>query len=154
MAGVMNNTARQFNLRGVGKNGHRVTVRIAPGFNAVNDEHWKAFVDGRIINPYVKQLKDKGQLEFGTKMDDMEMDIDPDTKSKSKSVPLATLKADLKRVQEEAKLNLATSQKANSEAETAKANEREALARAEKAELELATLKQANKKVPESKDKK
>jgi len=87
MAGVMNKTARQFNLKTLGKNGNRVVVRIAPGFNAVDDEHWKAFSDGKKVDPYVASLQKTGQLEFGTSMDDEELESDPDTKSKSKSTP-------------------------------------------------------------------
>lgn len=89
MAGIMNNTARQFNLKCMGKNGHRVTVRVAPGFNVVDDEHWKHFVDKKRkhIDPYVKTLADAKDLEFGTKWDDMELERDPDTKAKSKSAP-------------------------------------------------------------------
>ena len=87
MGGIINRTARQFNLKAVGKNGNRVTVRMAPGFNSVNDEHWKAFVDGKTIDPYVGSLVKAGHLEIGDKVDDMELDKDPDTKSKSKSNP-------------------------------------------------------------------
>ena len=107
MAGVLNRTARQFNLKTVGKNGNRITIRIAPGFNAVNDDHWKAFVDGKKVDTYVKSLKLKGELDFGTDMDDLEMESDPDTKSKSKSVPITTLKADLKKAEEQGKLDAA-----------------------------------------------
>ena len=38
MAGILNNTARQFNLKCIGANGNRVTVRVAPGFNVVEVE--------------------------------------------------------------------------------------------------------------------
>lgn len=86
MAGVMNNTARQFNLKTVA-NGRRVVVRIAPGFNSVDDEHWKAFTKPK-VDPYIAGLKAKGSIDFGTKVDDLEMEKDPDTKSKSKSEPL------------------------------------------------------------------
>lgn len=89
MAGVMNNTARQFNLKTIGANGNRVLVRLAPGFNSVNDDHWKSFVPGgsKKNNPYVQKLKDSGQIDFGAAQDDKEMEVDPDTKSKSKSEP-------------------------------------------------------------------
>ena len=83
MAGIMNNTARQYNLKCVGKNKHRVTVRIAPGFNVVNDEHWAHFKG----DAYVAELKDKGFISFGKRQDDMELDMAPDTISKSKSAP-------------------------------------------------------------------
>lgn len=89
MAGIMNHTARQYNLKCVGKNKNRVTVRIAPGFNVVEDKHWDEFVskDGKTVDPYVAQLKKEGAIDFGEKLDDMELEKDPDTKAKSKSTP-------------------------------------------------------------------
>lgn len=91
MAGILNKTARQFNLKCVDVEKRRVTIRVAPGFNSVNDDHWKAFThqgkDGaKKLDPYVKELKARGHIDFGTKVDDMELDRDPDTKSKSKAV--------------------------------------------------------------------
>ena len=83
MAGIMNKTARQFNVKAMDKRGHRVSVRIAPGFNVVNDDHWEPCK----TDAYVKTLKAKGFIDFGKGMDDMEMDADPDTKSKSKATP-------------------------------------------------------------------
>lgn len=134
MAGIINHTARQFNLKCVTKGGSRVVVRMAPGFNVVDDEHWKAFVDGKKVDPYVAELKKKGSLEFGAKIDDMELERAPDTKSKSKAEPMVQMKAKLEEANKQAAIDKA-------DAETAKANEREALAKAEKAELELAALK-------------
>ena len=90
MAGVTNNTARQYNLKTINENGNRVTVRIAPGFNVVDDEHWKAFVNGKKVNAYVAKLKAEGSIDFGSKINDMELEQAPDTKSKSKSVPSPT----------------------------------------------------------------
>lgn len=89
MAGIKNNTARQFNLKCIGKNGNRVTVRVAPGFNVVEDAHWQEFVskDGKTVDPYVAQLKKDGAIDFGNAVDDLELEQDPDTKAKSKSVP-------------------------------------------------------------------
>lgn len=89
MAGITNNTARQYNLKAMTKGGSRVTVRVAPGFNVVEDVHWEAFVskDGKTVDPYVKMLKDQGHLSFGKVEDDKELEQEPDTKSKSKSVP-------------------------------------------------------------------
>ena len=90
MAGIVNKTARQFNLKCLGKTGNRVTVRVAPGFNVVEDAHWEAFVskDGKTVDPYVAELQKKGHLEFGDKVDDLELEQDPDTKAKSKSTPV------------------------------------------------------------------
>ena len=91
MAGVMNNTARQFNLKCIGKERKRVTVRLAPGFNVVEDTHWDHFFKGtgksKKADPYLQSLKDDGSLDYGTKMDDLELERDPDTKSKSKATP-------------------------------------------------------------------
>lgn len=83
MSGVLNNTARQYNLKTIGKNKNRVTVRIAPGFNVVDDDHWKEFTN----DPYVKSLKKDKILDYGKAQDDQELERDPDTVSKSKSVP-------------------------------------------------------------------
>lgn len=90
MAGILNNTARQFNLKCIGKNGNRVTVRIAPGFNVVEDAHWEEFVskDGKTVVPYVADLKATGLIDFGDKADDLELEQAPDTKAKSKSTPM------------------------------------------------------------------
>ena len=85
MAGIMNKTARQYNLKCIDKKGRRVTVRLAPGFNVVDDEHWRAFVKGKKVDPYVKELKAEGSIDFGQAMDDLELEQDPDTKSKSKA---------------------------------------------------------------------
>lgn len=88
MAGVINTTAKQFNLKGMGKDGGRVTIRVASGFNVVDDGHWLAFVtkEGKVLCPYVAELKAKKFLSFGSREDDMELEKDPDTKAKSKKV--------------------------------------------------------------------
>ncbi len=88
MAGITNKTARQFNIKTIGKNGNRVTVRIVPGFNVVDDKHWQEFVskDGKILNAYVEELKAKGSLEFGKGEDEKELESEVST-SKSKSSP-------------------------------------------------------------------
>ena len=93
MAGIMNHTARQFNLKCV-SNGSRVVVRLAPGFNVVDDEHWKAFASKGKIDRYVATLKKEGHIEFGKAIDDMELERAPDTVAKSKSEPMAKLKAE------------------------------------------------------------
>lgn len=89
MAGITNNTARQYNLKCIGKAGNRVTVRVAPGFNVVEDAHWEEFVskDGKKVDSYVATLKKEGKLSFGKEEDDKELEQEPDTKSKSKSTP-------------------------------------------------------------------
>jgi len=89
MAGVTNRTACQFNLKTIGKNGNRVTVRVVPGFNVVDDKHWAEFVgiDGKTIDPYVAGLKEKGDLVFGKGEDEKELESEV-TKSKSKSTAM------------------------------------------------------------------
>lgn len=87
MAGIINKTARQFNLKCVDKNKNRVTVRVAPGFNVVDDDHWAPMKN----DPYVKSLKKKGDIDFGKAVDDMELEQAPDTKAKSKSTPAPQL---------------------------------------------------------------
>lgn len=143
MAGIMNHTARQYNLKCIGKNGNRVTVRLAPGFNVVDDAHWQEFIhkDGKKADRYVMELKKAGNISFGKAEDDMELDRDADTKSKSKSEPVAKLKADLVKASEEANKANAETEKALSEAVKAKAEAEKAKAEAEKANLELAELK-------------
>lgn len=84
MAGVMNNTARQYNLKCIDKKKRRVTVRLAPGFNSVDKEHWVAFKN----DGYVKGLKKEGSIDFGDKLDELEFEQDPDTVSKSKATTL------------------------------------------------------------------
>lgn len=89
MAGVFNHTARQYNLRAL--DGDRiVTVRVAPGFNVIDDSHWSAFADkkGKALDAYVAELQKKGALSFGVAQDDMELEKDPDTKAKSKAEAL------------------------------------------------------------------
>lgn len=90
MAGVVNNTQRQFNLKTIGKNGNRVTVRVVPGFNVVDDKHWEEFVsaDGKTVDAYVAQLKKEGSLAFGKDQDEKELESEaPKAKSKSAKVP-------------------------------------------------------------------
>lgn len=80
MAGVMNRTARQYNLKTV-QGGQRFVVRLAPGFNVVEDAHWKPFEK----DAYVMGLKKEGKISFGAKEDDMELEVDPTVGAKSKS---------------------------------------------------------------------
>jgi len=150
MAGIFNRTARQYNLKGCSKKGHRVTIRVAPGFNVVDDEHWEAFVDkekGEILSPFVKELHEKGDLRFGEREDNMELEQDADTVSKSKSVPIAQMEADLEKSSEELETIKNELIESKGKADKAEAEAREAVARAEKAELELVALKEAKAEV-------
>ena len=146
MAGIMNNTARQFNLKCV-HDGSRILVRIAPGFNVVEDEHWQAFVskNGKVIDPYVAKLKKDGHISFGKAQNDMELEMDPDTVAKSKSEPLIKLKAQLEASKGETEKANAEVKEANAKVEKAESEAKEAKAKAEKAELELKQLKEAGK---------
>lgn len=93
MAGVTNTTQRQYNLKTIGKNGNRVTVRVVPGFNVVDDKHWEEFVskDGKSVDAYVAQLQKEGKLRFGKDEDDKELEEEKpvQAKSKSQAVPKA-----------------------------------------------------------------
>lgn len=103
MAGVINTTARQFNLKAMQVKKvdgevvrHRVTVRIAPGLNSVRDDHWEAFVQkGKPVDKYVAGLIKKGAIVIGDTAEEAELEKAPDTKSKSKAV-VDNTKADKK----------------------------------------------------------
>ena len=137
MAGIINRTARQFNLKCITKAGQRVIVRLAPGFNVVEDAHWEAFVPKKgPVDEYVAGLKKKGDVVYGDDIDDLELEQDPDTKSKSKSEPIAKIKSDLAKANKEAEVQ-------KDEATKAKEEAKEATAKAEKAELELEQLKKS-----------
>lgn len=145
MAGIMNKTARQYNLKCIGVTGNRVLIRIAPGFNVVDDEHWSAFVRKGHMDPYVKELKKAGNLEFGTKFDDMELEMDPDTKSKSKSEPMVTLMADIAKAAKEIQVEKANAAEAIAKTVKAEAEAEKAKLELEKTKLELAKLKKSVK---------
>lgn len=86
MAGVLNNTARPFNLKSMDSEGRRVTVRLKPGFNVVDDAHWKAVSS----SDFVKQKKKIGEIEFGTKRVEEEAELEDDSSladSKAVKVP-------------------------------------------------------------------
>ena len=133
MAGIMNHSARQYNLKSQGKTG-RTVVRIAPGFNVVDDEHWGTFVpkSGK-MDAYVAKLKKSGALEFGAAMDDMELEMAPDTVAKSKFEPIEKLKEAIKEAEGAKEASEAETVKANAEAETAKAEAETAKAETVKA---------------------
>lgn len=142
----MNKTARQYNLKCIGKNGNRVLIRVAPGFNVVEDEHWEAFVPKKgKMDPYVKQLKNAGNLEFGPQQDDMELEMDPDTKSKSKSEPMVKLLADIEKAAKDIEVEKANAAEADAKAVKAEAEAEKAKLELEKTKIELAKLKKADK---------
>ena len=130
MSCVQNNTARQYNLKAIGPDGNRVTVRLAPGFNVINDDHWSAFIKPK-LDPYVKSLKDAKKIDFGSKIDDMELEKDPDTATKSKSVkaPVSPAKA---KAEAEAKAEAKAKAEVKAEAEAKAKAEADAKAKANK----------------------
>lgn len=84
MAGVLNNTCRQYNLKSINTNS-AVTVRIPPGFSIVDSKIWSEFVSK---NAYVAKLKKNGFIDFGSRVDDMELEKDNAIKAQVKLVPL------------------------------------------------------------------
>lgn len=91
MAGVLNQTERQYNIRGMDKDGSRVTVRLKPGFNVVDDKHWAAVKD----IPFVQELKRNGRVDFGkTSIADRELDAKPEQVAMSKTVKAQQKKKD------------------------------------------------------------
>lgn len=147
MAGILNRTARQFNLKCITKQGHRVIVRIAPGFNVVDDDHWAAFVPttGKGVDPYVAELKKLGHIDYGDHVNDLELEMDPDTVSKSRSEPMAVLTAQLEKASKDAEDNLNVANKHKAEAEKAQAEAEKAKLELEKTQMELAQLKASAK---------
>ena len=83
MSGVINHTERQINIKAMSNKG-RVTVRLKPGFNVVNDEHWKA-VQGV---EYTKDLKKAGKIDFGKKVLEDQADLpEKGEEAQSKETP-------------------------------------------------------------------
>lgn len=100
MARVKNNSARQFNLKCVGKGGQIVSVRVLPGVNVVDDAHWEAFVskDGKSVDPYVAQLKDQGLLSFGDNC--VPQSVEPGSEVKAQSKSVVNPKVQVKKVEQ------------------------------------------------------
>jgi len=83
---VINHTARQFNLKTVDGD-KRVTVRIIPGYNEVPENIWKAFDDGKRIDPYVSGLQKNKQLDWGKGVEEKAFDDNAEpVLSKTKSI--------------------------------------------------------------------
>lgn len=84
MAGVQNTTARQFNLKTRhAKSKSFVTVRLAPGLNAVPDETWAKFKGDKYVNERIKV----GDIKHGKDVDAMLASNGADTVLKVKEVP-------------------------------------------------------------------
>lgn len=86
MAGVFNKTQRQFNLKLLSPSGSRLTVRLVPGMNEVDDKVWSQFLDP--LDPQLERLKKQRLIDFGQKQDAKLVDEDFEdevVKSKTKS---------------------------------------------------------------------
>lgn len=86
MAGVFNKTQRQYNLKLLAPNGSRITIRLVPGMNEVDDKVWQQFLEP--MNDQLARLKKQRFIDFGEKQDAKLVDADFDedvTKSKVKS---------------------------------------------------------------------
>lgn len=88
MAGIINHTAKQFNLKALEPKTNRIiVVRIHPGFNVVDDDKWNA-VKGL---EYVKALKAADKIDFGTALNKKEPK-DKSEISKTKAAPVVDKK--------------------------------------------------------------
>lgn len=159
MAGIINTTARQYNIKAVSASGHYVTVRLAPGYSEVVDKHWKHCKD----SPFVKELIKAGKIQAGPSIDDLLLDRKPDTIAKSKmerkkapsgikSETEVQAKAEIKaEIKAELKAELKASLKAEAElAEKAEALKAKLAAKVESVKVKLdgvkaETLKPATK---------
>lgn len=76
MAGVLNKSKRQYNLKVFTKKGHRAVLRLVPGLNFVDDETWNLFKN----DPYVNSLIDEDIILSNKKSNE-------DVKTKKATVP-------------------------------------------------------------------
>lgn len=83
MAGILNTTARQFNLK-VCVDRRITTLRIAPGMNRVPDDMWGRFKGNHFVNEQIK----KGSLKIGKTVDEEVEKKGADTELKSSEKPL------------------------------------------------------------------
>ena len=86
MAGVMNNSARAFNLKTKVGN-ERVHVRLNPGFNVIPDDYWQCFVKGKDVHPFVAHYAEKGDIVFGDLANRKVGQVKPETKTAVKRKP-------------------------------------------------------------------
>lgn len=113
MAGIINNTARQFNVKAVAPNNRRATVRLAPGLNDVLDDHWEHCVNDK----FVIGLQEKGDIDFGEHIDNLVSKRGADTKSKSKLIELPKIKEDLGELSDADRIKAKAEMKAEMKAE-------------------------------------
>ena len=71
MAGVINNTARILTFTEV-EEGRLYTLPLNPGFNAVDDDHWRVCRKSDLLI----QLVQSGAISVGDQIDDLEMTED------------------------------------------------------------------------------
>lgn len=84
MAGVLNKSARQFNLNVYhAETKSKVKVRLAPGLNEVPDETWAKFKGNAFLNDRIK----RGEIEHGKAVDEMLAKQGAATVLKSKVTP-------------------------------------------------------------------
>ena len=90
MAIVKNKTSRQFNCRALAHNGARLTLRLIPGMNDVEDDVWQHFVskDGKKINSFIAELKSRDQIDYGEHLNILELEVEH--KAIHKSAPKPT----------------------------------------------------------------
>lgn len=88
MAGVMNLDTRVYNLKAY-KDGRRHVVRLAPGFNVVDDAVWAPFTK----DAYTLGLRRDKKIEFGSTVDDLEISEKPASDLKSKAEPAPQLES-------------------------------------------------------------
>ena len=89
MAIVKNKTYRQFNCRALTDNGARLTLRLIPGLNDVEDNVWQNFVskDGKKINSFIAELKSKDQIDYGEHLNILELEVEHEAIHKSAPKP-------------------------------------------------------------------
>ena len=133
-AGIINNTARVFNLTAKGTiKGQKFMIRIplVPGFNVVDKEKWQAFVNGNKVHPYVKKLKDAGDIKWGKELDARaektigmtkeqlrEATTNADIQPKTSSVPKGSAEKEAKaKAEAEAKMKAEAEAKVKAEAD-------------------------------------
>lgn len=122
MAGIQNNSARQYNLKQRLENGQILVVRVKPGLNFVDNKEWDEIKKLNIV----KRLKDEGILIDGKPVKDAGDDI------------RAMSKTALLKQASEADKKADASSKANAKLEAENAEMREQMAEMKKQLDELA----------------
>jgi len=132
MAGVLNTTERQYNLKCVYE-GRRLVIRLIPGLNDVPESNWATMLK----DPYVKGLVGEGKVIFNDEV----------TKRLETEEPLASTKIDLKSMEpetakeskEKAEKKAREAQKEKDQADTAALEKEAAKLKVEKLKSEKAS---------------